>query len=238
MVALTRAFMPSSLPLMMRLNSLTKRLSRSQTVRALLSWFAARYVRLVYITTRWQVVGREASDRLIAEDKLFIAAFWHGRLLMAPPGWRARRPMAVMISRHRDGELIARIVKHLGVKAIRGSASKGGSSALRQCVRAIRDGCYVGITPDGPRGPRMRAQMGIVMLARLAGVPIVPATYAVSRRKLLNSWDRFLIALPFGRGVYLWGTPIHVPRDADESVMESCRLALEEALNRDRKSVV
>lgn len=210
---------------------LRKRLMRSRAAKAALCWLVAHYVRLVYFTSRWQVIGREAADGLVADDKRFIAAFWHGRLLMAPPGWRTGRPMAVMISRHRDGELIARVVKHLGVETIRGSASKGGSTALRQCVRAIRDGRYIGITPDGPRGPRMRAQPGIVMLARIAGVPILPATYAVSNRKLVNSWDRFLIALPFSRGVYLWGAPIHVPRDADEETMEACRLALENTLN-------
>lgn len=211
---------------------LSKRLMRSRAAKALLCWLVARYVGLVYVTSRWRVIGREPADRLVADDKLFIAAFWHGRLLMAPPGWRTGRPMAVMISRHRDGELIARVVKHLGVETIRGSASKGGSTALRQCVRAIREGRYIGITPDGPRGPRMRAQMGIVVLARIAGVPIVPATYAVSRRKLVKSWDRFLIALPFSRGVYLWGAPIHVPRDADDDEMEACRRALEDALNK------
>ena len=80
-------------------------------------------------------------------------------------------------------------------------------------------------------GPRMRAQSGIVVLARLSGAPIVPATYAVSRRKIASSWDRFVIALPFSRGLYLWGAPIHVARDADDDALETARMDLEISLN-------
>ena len=98
-------------------------------------------------------------------------------------------------------------------------------------LKIIQSGENVAITPDGPRGPRMRAQAGIVLLARLSGAPIVPATYAVSRRKLASSWDRFVIALPFSRGVYLWGAPIYVARDADEEALENARLELENSLN-------
>jgi hypothetical protein len=98
-------------------------------------------------------------------------------------------------------------------------------------LTAIQDGQNVAITPDGPRGPRMRVQAGIILLARLSGVPIIPVTYAVSRCKLASSWDRFVIALPFSRGIYLWGEPIYVARDADEAALEAARLELEQSLN-------
>jgi lysophospholipid acyltransferase (LPLAT)-like uncharacterized protein len=210
---------------------LGKRLSRSRLALIALSWVFARYIGLVYLTSRWRVQGREDAEALIRAGRPFIVAFWHGRLMMAPRGWRDGAPMHVMISRHRDGEWIARTVRHLGVEAIRGSASKGGASALRGSLRVLERGGYVGITPDGPRGPRMRAQPGIVMLAKLAQVPIVPATYAVSRRRLARSWDRFVIARPFGRGIYLWGAPIMVAEDADDAAMEAARLAVESRLN-------
>ena len=160
----------------------------------------------------------------------FIAAFWHNRLMMAPQGWREEATMNVIISRHRDGESIARAVRHLGVAAIRGSRTRGGAAALRTSLRLLRDGGYVGITPDGPRGPRMRVQPGVIAVARLSGAPIVPATYAVSRRVVAESWDRFVIALPFSRGIYVWGEPIHVDAKADEAAMETARLLLEERL--------
>jgi len=210
---------------------LLKRVTRSSAFQALICWLAANYIRLVYATGRWREEGREPAHELMRGGRPFIAAFWHGRLLMAPTGWRSRAPLSVMISQHRDGEMIARTVQHFGVTAVRGSTTRGGSKALRELLLAVKTGHNVAITPDGPRGPRMRAQSGIVLLARLSGAPIVPATYAVSRRKLATSWDRFVIALPFSRGLYLWGPPIHVARDADDEALEKARLDLENSLN-------
>ncbi len=211
--------------------ALGKRVLRSRLGLASLAWLFARYTGLVYATSRWQTLGREEADALLRAGRPFIAAFWHGRLMMAPQGWRAEPVMHVVVSRHRDGESIARAVRHLGVATIRGSRTRGGAAALRASLRLLREGGYLGITPDGPRGPRMRVQPGIIALARLSGVPILPATYAVSRRKVAGSWDHFVIALPFSRGVYLWGQPIHVAADADEAAMERSRLLLEERLN-------
>lgn len=211
--------------------ALGKRVLRSRLGLASLAWLFARYTGLVYATSRWQTLGREEADTLLRAGRPFIAAFWHGRLMMAPQGWRAEPVMHVVVSRHRDGESIARAVRHLGVATIRGSRTRGGAAALRASLRLLREGGYLGITPDGPRGPRMRVQPGIIALARLSGVPILPATYAVSRRRVAGSWDRFVIALPFSRGVYLWGQPIHVAADADEAAMERSRLLLEERLN-------
>ncbi len=208
-----------------------KRITRSSAFQALLCWLAANYIRFVYVTSRWREEGREPARELMRGGRPYIAAFWHGRLLMAPTGWRSRAPVSVMISQHRDGEMIARTVHHFGVDTVRGSTTRGGSKALRELLLAVKNGRNVAITPDGPRGPRMRAQSGIVLLARLSGAPIVPATYSVSRRKLASSWDRFVIALPFSRGLYHWGAPIHVAGDADDDALEAARMDLEISLN-------
>jgi hypothetical protein len=98
-------------------------------------------------------------------------------------------------------------------------------------VKALKAGDCVGITPDGPRGPRMRASDGAVALARLSGVPIIPATFGAARGRVLQSWDRFLVAWPFGRGVIVWGDPIDVARDADAAALGAARLRVENALN-------
>ncbi len=211
--------------------ALGKRVARSRLGRAVLIWLFVRFVRLVFATNRWQIVGREDADALLGACQPFIAAFWHGRLMMAPHCWQAEATIHVIISRHRDGENIARAVRHLGVAAIRGSTTRGGTAAIRASLRLLKKGGYLGITPDGPRGPRMRAQPGIIVLARLSGAPIVPVTFAVSRRKVAKSWDRFVIALPFGRGVVLWGPPLYVAADADKTALEEARRTLEERLN-------
>jgi lysophospholipid acyltransferase (LPLAT)-like uncharacterized protein len=137
----------------------------------------------------------------------------------------------MLISRHQDGQIIARTVGHFGIDTIAGSSSRGAGAALRAMLRALKAGEYIGITPDGPRGPRMRASRGIVNVARLAQTPIVPATFSASRRSLLKSWDRFVLAWPFAHGVFVWGEPIAVPADADEATLEAARKQVEERLN-------
>ncbi len=136
----------------------------------------------------------------------------------------------MLISGHRDGQLIARTVGYFGIDTIEGSSSKGGTAALRTMVRFLKLGEYVGITPDGPRGPRMRVGGAIVGMARLSGVPIIPVAYATNKRKILGSWDKFIIAKPFGRGVIVGGEPIEVAGDADEDALEAARLDVENAL--------
>jgi len=167
---------------------------------------------------------------LRAEGRAFILAFWHGRLLMIPMAWQRLAPMHMLISAHPDGQIIADAVTYFGVDSIAGSTSRGGSAALRTMLKRLKDGDCVGVTPDGPRGPAMTASIGIVNVARLARVPILPLTYATSRRRVLATWDRFHLALPFGRGVYLWGEPIEVAADLDEAGLEHARRLVEERM--------
>ncbi|MBT3699995.1 MAG: lysophospholipid acyltransferase family protein [Alphaproteobacteria bacterium] len=207
-----------------------KMIMKSEAVRRAACGLAALYIRFVHVTNRWQIINDQAPQKLWDDDQPFIVAFWHNRLLMMPYTWRKSVPINMLISQHRDGELIANTIAHLGFKSVRGSTSRDGAQALRTMLKAIKRGECIGITPDGPRGPRMRASDGIVSVARLAGVPILPVTYATSRRRILSSWDRFLIALPFGRGVFIWGDPIGVPREASESDLVDIRQSIENQL--------
>jgi len=207
-----------------------KRLARSETARTTLCWIAAQYMRVIYLTGRWRIEGGEIPARFWNENRPFILAFWHGRLLMMPFCWRRDRRMHMLISQHRDGELISRTIAHFNIGTVRGSSNRGGATALRGMVKALRRNEYVGVTPDGPHGPRMRATDGVVAVARLAGVPIIPATYSATRRRVLRSWDRFILPMPFARGVILWGEPLQVPVDADEAGLEAFRLRLEDTL--------
>jgi lysophospholipid acyltransferase (LPLAT)-like uncharacterized protein len=133
----------------------------------------------------------------------------------------------MLISAHRDGRIIAGAMTYFGIETIAGSTSRGGSGALRAMLKRLKAGGCVGITPDGPRGPAMTASIGIVNIARLAGVPILPLTYATSQRRVLATWDRFHLALPFGRGLYIWGEPIEIDRELDEAGLENVRCLVE-----------
>lgn len=214
----------------------TKRILRSKAAVRIAADTIALYVRLVHATSRWQTIGAEHPNALWDSRKPFILSFWHGRLLMIPLAWRRGAPMNMLISQHRDGELIARAMDPFGIGTIRGSAAKagkkdkGGTAALRSILRQLKANEYVGFTPDGPRGPRMRASTGVVAAARLARVPILPVTYAIARRRVINSWDRFILPWPFNRGLYLWGEPIDVYSDETETP-EQAALRLEAAMN-------
>lgn len=211
--------------------SLGKRLLRSEPVQAVLAWSTAQYIRLLYLTTQWTVVCPPNTERCLSGGRPFIACFWHGRMIMMRAALPRGTTMHVLISEHRDGRLISRAVADLGVATVAGSSRRGGASALRSMHRLLAQGQSVGITPDGPRGPRMRVKPGTIKAAQLAGVPILPVSGAVARRRILRSWDRFCLALPFNHGIIQWGEPLVVPRDADEAEIERLRLLLEDDLN-------
>jgi lysophospholipid acyltransferase (LPLAT)-like uncharacterized protein len=210
---------------------LFKRLLGSPAVRRAAAAAIGGYIRLVHRTGRWTVEHGEVVDRLFAERRPFIVAFWHGRLLMLTCAWRYPTPMNLVISEHRDGRLIADAVAGFGLRTVAGSTTRGGARVFRQIVRLLKEGACIGMTPDGPRGPRMRASPGVIQAARIAGVPIVPLCYGAAPRRVIASWDRFVVPLPFGRGIISWGEPIEVPREADEALQESLRRLLEDRLN-------
>ncbi len=137
-------------------------------------------LRLLGWSVRFTVLGR---PELAGTDRA-IYAFWHGRMLMMPfvrlPG-----PFTVIVSRHRDGELISRTVRGFGIGSSRGSTTRGGASALKDAIRLAREGFNIAVTPDGPRGPRHVAQMGPLLAAKATGLPIYPVTYSARKKKLL-----------------------------------------------------
>jgi lysophospholipid acyltransferase (LPLAT)-like uncharacterized protein len=208
-----------------------KSILRSEPVRVAVCAVAAAYMRLVHATGSWRVVGQDRIQQYWDAGKPVIVCFWHGRLLMMPYAWRKDLPFHMLISSHRDGQLISRTVGHFGISTVTGSTTRGGAQSTRQIIRLLRSGETAGVTPDGPRGPRMQATAGAVALARLSGAPLIPLAYSTSRRKILGTWDRFLVPFPFGRGVFVWGEPIPVESGADAPAIEQARANLEAGLN-------
>ncbi len=207
-----------------------KKFLKSDGVKAFLCWVAAGYIWLVYRTSRWQVLNGDIPHSYMTEDKPFILAFWHGRLLMMPISVQRKTKVNVLISHHSDGELIAKTIKHWGLDSIRGSSSKGALPAIKDMLRSIRREEVAVITPDGPRGPRMRAQDGVARIAAMSGVPVFPVSYSTTRGKVLKSWDRFFLAKPFSKGVVIWGDPIVVPRQDKIGAYEKGLKEIEDSL--------
>jgi lysophospholipid acyltransferase (LPLAT)-like uncharacterized protein len=208
--------------------SVRKRWLAKPWVQAVLARLISWLLRFIHGASRWTIVGGEHLEELRQKRAGFIAGFWHGRIMMMRFLWREATPFHILISPHRVGRLIAQAIAHLGVGAVAGSTTRGGAQGLRDVVKRLRAGDPIGITPDGPRGPRMRAKPGIAAAAALAQCPVLPVAYGVRRRRIARSWDSMLIPFPFNSGVYVIGAPIH-PAPGEE--IEALRLRIEAAMN-------
>lgn len=226
----------------LRLDGLARWLRHAPTGRWMGSVIGALYMRLVNWTTRWTIEGRAHYDQALTGDTGVICVGWHGRLFMSVfwvPRGKQRRYTVAMISNNRDGDLISALVARFGVVAVRGSTydhqkkrDKGGAEAFAGTERALRDRkALVAITPDGPRGPRMRAQPGAARLSIVTRAPVQPITFSTRKGKTLRNWDRFVVPWPFGSGVQIYGETLYPPEADDDATVAAFARQIEEALN-------
>jgi hypothetical protein len=176
--------------------------------------------------TRVRIHEQEA--RLERGDRC-IFAFWHARLLPLVYTHRGRS-IAVLVSRHRDGELIARVIERLGYLTGRGSSTRSGEEGIRDMLRHAEQGRLLALTPDGPRGPAEQVKPGLVYLASRTGHAVLPIAAAASSAWTFDSWDRFRVPKPFARVVVAYGPPIPVPPGVREDEIETWRLRIEGAI--------
>lgn len=189
----------------------------------LLSLAAYLFLRFLHATLR---VRHIHSERLESTPQ-YVLAFWHECILMSLfSKWR--KPTTVMISRSKDGEIVTNVVQRFGVDTARGSSNRGGSIALREILRDVREGRNICFTPDGPKGPRRIVKEGVVYAAKITGLPIVPFHFAAKSKKRLRSWDRMVVPRPLSKAAFVYGQPMVVPRDGD---VEEWRLKIEAAMN-------
>jgi lysophospholipid acyltransferase (LPLAT)-like uncharacterized protein len=174
-------------------------------------FFASLAIRFLYLTNRTEILGSEHPQKLWDGGEKIIFSGWHDQILMMVMAYRGDGAK-ILISSSKDGELIARTIGYFGQGAVRGSSSRGGRAAFKQLLALGREKVDLGFTPDGPRGPRHKLKEGIIQLARLSGRPVVPLAFVCSRGHRFNSWDRFLVPYPFGRGVYSFGQPLYFDR--------------------------
>jgi lysophospholipid acyltransferase (LPLAT)-like uncharacterized protein len=197
-------------------------------VRALIPYLAYSYVTLVGLTTRFRFRGQEHRDRLRAANRRFIYAFWHQRQVIFT--WTHRGdPADTLVSRSKDGELIARTMELSRMGAKRGSSTRGGAVAARELIESVESGRDIAITPDGPKGPAREVKDGVIFLAQKLGVPILPLSCALSRRvEFAKAWDKFQVPLPFGRAVIRYAEPIAVgPHDDAKAKAAELKAALD-----------
>jgi len=219
------------------LKKLLRNVLRSSWLQRAAGFLAAEFLRLVWLTNRFSFDPPDVYD-IVEPQMPAILAFWHGQHFMTPfIKTKESHRGKVLISRHRDGEFNALAVERLGIGTIRGSGDhgsafyrKGGVGAFKEMVRALEENYNVALTADVPKRSRI-AGLGIIMLARESGRPIMPFAMATSRFLRLKNWDRTTINLPFGRGALVGGEIIMVPPDAGAETMEELRARLEGTLN-------
>jgi len=191
--------------------------------QSLIAFLGAMFIKSLHLTIR----KRHVRPEYILDPRQSILAFWHMHIISAF-FCRWRRPIIVLLSQSKDGELIARCVRWFGADSVRGSSTRGGTSALRAMIRVASEGNNLAFTPDGPVGPPRIAKDGVIYAAQMTGLPIVPMAVEGNRTKRLRSWDKTMIPMPFSKLTYVYGAPITVPRDGD---VEEWRKRLEDAMN-------
>jgi len=196
---------------------------RNPVIQATLAWTLSQWMRFCIATIRWTHENEDVAEAVWAQGGGVVCAFWHSRIALAPACWPQDRaqPARVLISLSPDGQFIAKAVARLGFPAIRGSSSnkdkadkaKGGSQALRDGLKQLKIGALA-LTPDGPRGPARQMAEGLPLLAKLSGAPTLFIGLSCHPAIRLNSWDRGLLPLPFGKGAVVWDLA-HYPTGAD-----------------------
>jgi lysophospholipid acyltransferase (LPLAT)-like uncharacterized protein len=184
-----------------------------------------------YPFVRCEKEGTENFLRFRREGKPLIFVFWHGQLLSLVHHHR-NEGIVVLVSDHKDGEYIARVIHQHGFETARGSSTRGGVKGLKGILRAAKDGKVLAFTPDGPRGPRHEFKWGALVAAQLTGLPLVTIGVGADRAWYLNSWDRFMIPKPFSTLRLRYGAPRWVPRDASEEVVKGLAKEMEDELKR------
>lgn len=196
---------------------------RNPVIQAVLAWTLAQWMRFCFATIRWTYENQQVAENVWKQGGGVLAVFWHSRIGLSPACWPLDRatPAKALISLSADGEFIAKAVARQGFPAVRGSSAnkdktdraKGGSQALRDGLRQLKEG-GLAITPDGPRGPARQMAEGLPLMAKLSGAPVLFIGMSCSPAIRLNSWDKAVLPLPFGKGAVVWDLDRY-PKDAE-----------------------
>jgi lysophospholipid acyltransferase (LPLAT)-like uncharacterized protein len=187
-------------------------------------------IRLHFKSCRFTILGRQYEEEAMSYGGPILCTSWHFAFPAVIYHLRDKNGM-VMVSLSRDGEWIARILKHLGYESARGSSNRGGSAALREVISFVKAGHHGGFIADGSQGPARIAQKGILTLSKFTQAPLVPVSMAARPCWRFRSWDRTVLAKPFSRIVLAFGPPIRVDRKASEEDLEKMRMDLQISLN-------
>ena len=198
--------------------------------RYLIPYGGLLLVKALAATYRIKLYDPENEEKVLDEHKSLIYASWHQRFFPGITFFSSRKPIAIMISQSRDGEMVARVVDILGWRSVRGSSTRGGAAALKKLKDLARAGYKIGHIVDGPRGPFGCVKPGLLRIAQVAGKPVVPTITSAQKKWVFNSWDRFMVPKPFARVIIRFGEAIDVPAELEGDAFEQKRQFIEQRM--------
>ena len=214
--------------------SIKKRIIKNFFIQNILALSAFIYIYITKITSRIKYENIHIPEYYWKNNKPFILAFWHSQLMTISYTWKIKKTMNILASSHSDGRFGAIVAKYFKLKNIE-TPSKKNSVALRRIFKLLKNKNYIAITPDGPRGPKEKVSEGIIKIAKSSKVPIIAVGFSSSKNFKLNSWDSFLISLPFSRCSFVWSKPLEIPEDLKEEHLLSYQNILEKKIKQNIK---
>ncbi len=210
--------------------SIRKKLLKHFIVQQLLAFIAFIYIVFVKITSNIKYENIDSPTKYWENKKPFILAFWHGQLMTFSYTWKINKKLNILASSHSDGRFGASIARYFKLNNIPIS-SDGNNLSLRPIFKILNSNNYIAITPDGPRGPKEKVSEGIIKIAKISKVPIIPVGFGSSKNFCLKSWDSFLITLPFSKCRIVWGDSITIPENLEDKEIEIYKKLIEEKIN-------
>ena len=207
-----------------------KKIIKNFFVQHFLAFITFLYIILVKATSLIVEKNSHIPEYYWNNNKPFILAFWHSQLMMISFCWKSNTKINILASGHSDGRFGAIVGNYFKLNNIQ-TSSTGKSISLKPIFKLLKNSNYIGITPDGPRGPNQKVSDGILKISKTTQVPIIPVGFASSKFKLLKSWDSFLITKPFSKCAFVWGDSISVPKSSTENEIEKLRKILELKIN-------
>ena len=199
-------------------------------VQHFLAFIVFLYIKFVNVTSEIIEKNTHTPEYYWNNNKPFILAFWHSQLMMISFCWKTNTKLNILASGHSDGRFGAIVGNYLNLNNIQTHSAKKKIS-LKSIFKLLKNSNYVGITPDGPRGPNKKVSDGIIKISKTTQVPIIPVGFASSKFKELKSWDSFLITQPFSKCVFVWGEPMTIPKSCSENEIEEFKTKLEIKIN-------
>ena len=207
-----------------------KKILKNLFIQNFLGFLTALYIFFVKYTSKITHENISVPEKFWNNNKPFILAFWHGQLMMIGFAWKFKDSINILASGHSDGRFGSIVGKYFKLNNIE-SSNKKKNISLMPIFKLLKNNQYIGITPDGPRGPKEEISEGIIKIAKSSNVPILPIGFWSSKNIKLNSWDSFLVTLPFSKCSFVWSDPIEVPIDINDSEIPFFQNKLKEKIN-------